>query len=120
MNSKTVVYVDTSGLGALLIGQPESVALLKWLDQTLATLVSSNLLETELRRIAVREDLDQSDVTTLIGGVGLTALDRALYRGAGFLPRPYPHALDALHPEAARSAGFDVITPGRDVLRSES
>lgn len=132
MNSGSVVYVDTSALGALLIDQPESRALLDWLDQTSATLVSSDLLETELRRIAVREDLDQSDVTSLLDGVGLAALDRAIYRAAGFLPMPYLRTLDALHleaairldvsailtydrrlDEAARAAGFDVIAPGR-------
>ena len=47
-----IVYVDTSALGALLIEQPESNALVEWLDQTTDLLVSSDLLETELRRIA--------------------------------------------------------------------
>ena len=131
MTSGAVVYVDTSALGALLIDQPESPALLDWLDQTAVTLVSSDLLETELRRIAVREGLDQSDVTRVVDGVGLAALDRAVYRSAGFLPMPYLRTLDALHleaamrvdaagiltydrrlAEAARSAGLDVIAPG--------
>lgn len=131
MTSRPLIYVDTSALGGLLIDQPESVALLEWLDQTEATLVSSDLLETELRRIAVRESLDQSDVTRLLDGVGLAALDRAVYRSAGFLPMQYLRTLDALHleaamrldvsailtydrrlGEAARSAGLDVIAPG--------
>jgi predicted nucleic acid-binding protein len=131
VTSDPVVYVDTSALGALLIDHPESPALLDWLDQTSATLVSSDLLETELRRVAVREGLDQADVTRLIDGVALAALDRSIYRSAGFLPMPYLRTLDALHLEAAirldvsavltydrrlgdaaRSAGLDVITPG--------
>lgn len=131
MTSSAVVYVDTSALGALLIDQPESPALLNWLDQAAVTLVSSDLLETELRRIAVRETLDQSDVTRVLDGVALAALDRAVYRSAGFLPMPYLRTLDALHleaamrldasavltydrrlSEAARSAGLDVIAPG--------
>ena len=58
-----VVYVDTSALAALLIEHAESTALLEWLDGTSAALVSSDLLETELRRVAVREGLDQADVT---------------------------------------------------------
>lgn len=117
----------------MLIDQPESHALLNWLDQTSAALVSSDLLETELRRIAVREGLNQSDVTRLLEGVGLAALDRAVYRSAGFLPMPYLRTLDALHleaairldvsailtydhrlGEAARAAGLDVIAPGRN------
>lgn len=131
MTSQPVVYVDTSALGALLIDQPESSALLDWLDHTPAALVSSVLLETELRRLAVRENLVQSDVTRILDGVGLAALDRAVYRSAGYLPMPYLRTLDALHleaamrldasailtydrrlGEAARSTGLDVIAPG--------
>lgn len=131
MSSGPVVYVDTSALGALLIDQPESSALLAWLDNTSATLVSSDLLETELRRIAVRESLSQTDVTSLLDGLALAALDRAVYRNAGYLPMPYLRTLDALHleaairldasavltydrrlDEAARSAGFEVLAPG--------
>ena len=130
MTSSGVVYVDTSALAALLIDQPESAALLDWLDSTAAELVSSDLLETELRRVAVREGLDQSDVTRRLDGVALAALDRAVYRGAGYLPMPYLRTLDALHleaairldasavltydrrlGEAARAAGLDVIAP---------
>lgn len=62
---------------------------------------------------------------------GLVALDRAVYRSAGFLPMPYLRTLDALHleaairldvdavltydrrlREAATVAGLDVIAPG--------
>ncbi|QOR69869.1 type II toxin-antitoxin system VapC family toxin [Ruania alkalisoli] len=131
MTDDPVIYVDTSALGALLIDQPESQALLDWFDQVPATLVSSDLLETELRRVAVRAGLDQSDVSRVLDGVGLAALDRAVYRSAGFLPMPYLRTFDALHleaamrldasailtydrrlGEAARSAGLNVIAPG--------
>ena len=127
-----VIYVDTSALGALLVEQPESQDLVDWLDQTSASLVSSDLLEAELRRLAVREGLKQSDVTRLLDGVSLAALDRAVYRIAGFLPMPYLRTLDTLHLEAAvrldasalltydhrlgdaaRVIGLDVLTPGR-------
>ncbi|WP_062461606.1 type II toxin-antitoxin system VapC family toxin [Demequina soli] len=130
MTARTVVYVDTSALGALLIEQAESEALLDWLDGTPSALVSSDLLETELRRVAVREGLDQADVTRVLDGVALAALDRAVYRGAGFLPMPYLRTIDALHLEAAmrlnatailtydhrlgdaaRAVGLDVIAP---------
>lgn len=137
MTGQPTVYVDTSALAALLIDQPESPALLEWLDLASAALVSSDLLETELRRLAVRENLEQSDVTRILDGVGLAALDRAVYRSAGFLPMPYLRTLDALHleaamrldvsailtydrrlGEAARSAGLDVIAPGVTGARS--
>ena len=131
MTSRTVVFVDTSALVALLVEQLESDALESWLDQTSDMLVSSDLLEVELRRLAVREGIDQADVTRLLDGVSLAALDRAVYRSAGLLPMPYLRTLDALHLEAAmrldaaavltydrrlskaaRSVGLRVVAPG--------
>lgn len=131
MSGVPLVYADTSALGALLVLQPETRALLDWLDQTRARLVSSDLLETELRRMAVREGRDQAKVSAILDGVSLAALDRATYRSAGFLPMPYLRTLDALHLEAAirldvdailtydkrlgdsaGEVGFDVIAPG--------
>ena len=52
MNEVALVYVDTSALGALLVEQPETGTLVEWLDNSRARLVSSDLLETELRRMA--------------------------------------------------------------------
>lgn len=131
MKDAPLVYADTSALGALLIAQAETQALVDWLEQTHFSLVSSDLLETELRRMAVREGRDQSKVSAILEGVSLAALDRATYRSAGFLPMPYLRTLDALHleaairldaeavltydhrlGEAARAAGLDVIVPG--------
>jgi len=133
MKDAPLVYADTSALGALLVAQAETQALVNWLDQTPARLVSSDLLETELRRMAVREGRDQSRVSAILEGVSLAALDRATYRSAGFLPMPYLRTLDALHleaamrldveavltydhrlGEAARAAGLDVIAPGAE------
>lgn len=109
MSGVPLVYADTSALGALLVLQPETRALLDWLDQTRARLVSSDLLETELRRMAVREGRDQSKVSAILDGVSLAALDRATYRSAGFLPMPYLRTLDALHLEAAIRLDVDAI-----------
>lgn len=133
MSELPLVYVDTSALAGLLIEQPQTPALIAWLDHTSAMLVSSDLLETELRRIAVREDIEQADVTDLLDGVSLAALDRAVFRSAGLLPMTYLRTLDALHLEAAlrldvnavltydkrladaaRATGLDVIAPGMD------
>lgn len=131
MTDVDIVYVDTSALGALLIAQPETRKLVTWLDQTSAALVSCDLLETELRRMAVREGRDQAEVSAILDGVALAALDRATYRSAGLLPMTHLRTLDALHLEAAirldvdavltydhrlrdaaRSVGIEVIAPG--------
>lgn len=131
MTDVSLVYADTSALGALLVAQPETPALVRWLDETPMQLVSSDLLETELRRIALREGRDQAKVSQILDGVSLAALDRAIYRSTGLLPMPYLRTLDALHleaairldvdavltydrrlGEAARTAGLAVIAPG--------
>ena len=46
MSDGPLVYVDTSALGALLVAQAETQALVDWLDQAQVRLVSSDLLET--------------------------------------------------------------------------
>ncbi|MBX3311747.1 MAG: type II toxin-antitoxin system VapC family toxin [Microbacteriaceae bacterium] len=131
MSNSKVVYVDTSALGALLIEKAETSDLLKWLDATENSLISSDLLETELRRVAVREDIDQTSVTKILDGITLVSLDRAVYRNAGFLPMKYLRALDALHLEVAirlnaeailtydhrlagacKELGLEVVSPG--------
>lgn len=131
MNEVPLVYADTSALGALLVEQSETSALVTWLDQTPATLVACDLLESELRRMAVREGVDQFEVTSILEGVSLAVLDRAVFRSAGLLPMPHLRTLDALHleaamrldvdavltydhrlAEAARSTGLGVIAPG--------
>lgn len=136
MSAAPLVYVDTSALGALLVWQVETEALVEWLDRADADLVSSDLLETELRRMAVREGRDQARVSAILDGVSLVALDRAVYRSAGLLPMRYLRTLDALHLEvairlgvdavltydsrladAASAAGFDVIAPGSKTTR---
>ncbi|MCM1011230.1 MULTISPECIES: type II toxin-antitoxin system VapC family toxin [unclassified Brevibacterium] len=130
MSDPSIVYVDTSALGALLVAQPESDALVGWLNGTSAELVSSDLVETELRRMAVREEREQAEVSVLLDGVSIAALDRAVFRSAGLLSMPYLRTLDALHleaalrldvdalltydkrlEEAARSVGLEVISP---------
>lgn len=133
MSTLSKVYVDTSALGAVLVAQPESDAVLHWLDESESALVSCDLLETELRRLAVRENIDQGDVTRVLDGVAVAALDRAVFRNAGFLPIKYLRTLDAVHLEAAlrlevdamltydrrlaeacMAVGLDVISPGRE------
>lgn len=109
MSDFPLVYADTSALAALLVAQPETDALVEWLDQAEVRLVSSDLLETELRRMAVREGCDQRKVSAILDGVSLAALDRATYRSAGFLPMPHLRTLDALHLEAAIRLDVDAI-----------
>jgi predicted nucleic acid-binding protein len=126
------LYLDASAAAKLLVDEAESEALAGYLDTAMEEhdLVSSALLETELRRLAVRLDLSQSEVTDLLSRVDLVDPPRSLFHEAGLLPGAHLRSLDALHLatalrvgaekllaydtrllDAARSLGLDVETP---------
>ncbi len=124
-----VVYVDTSAAVKLISDESESDALRAYLDDG-PILVSSDLLETELRRIGVRHRIDQVLITAILDGITLTPLTRDQFREAGLYPQPGLRSLDALHLasalgveasailtydarlcEAARAHGLAVIAP---------
>lgn len=109
MSRQLTVYADTSAMATLLLGQPRSPELLEWLNSSGARLVSSDLLETEMRRVGFREDLPQAEVSAILDGVTLFALDRAVFTGAGLLPMPYLRSLDALHLQAALMLSADAL-----------
>lgn len=124
-----VIYLDTSAAVKLISDAQESDGLRSYLDEG-PTLVSSDLLETELRRIGIRHDIDQVLITTILDGVTLTPLTRDQFREAGLYPHVGLSSLDALHlagalgieaaailtydvrlAEAARAHGLEVIAP---------
>lgn len=107
-------YVETSAAVKVLIDEDESAALAEHLDRLAddgVPLVSSLLLETELRRVAVRTGLAQADVSAVLARIDLYEPDRALYHEAGILPGRHLRSLDALHVVAAlRAQSEDFIT----------
>lgn len=106
------VYVDTSAAAKLLVEEAESAALADRLDilsDEGHALLSSLLLETELRRLAVREGLDQSAVTNLISRLDLYELPRSVFHEAGLLPGPHLRTLDALHLATALRVQASVV-----------
>jgi uncharacterized protein len=126
------VYLDASAAAKLLVDEAESEALAAYLDRTIEEqeLVSSALLETELRRLATRLELEQSMVTDLLARVDLVDPPRSLFHEAGLLPGTHMRSLDALHLatalrvdsdtfvaydtrllDAARSVGLSVHSP---------
>lgn len=105
-------YLDTSAAVKMLIEEDESAVLAAWLDDAAADglrIVSSVLLETELRRMAVREGLPQSTASALLDAVELTEPDRSLFHEAGVLPDPALRSLDALHLATAIRLGVDEV-----------
>jgi uncharacterized protein len=105
----TAVYLDTSAAAKLLVEEPESAALADYLDHQDVDSVACLLLETELRRFAVRHAIPQSDVTAILDNVSLFEMPRSLYYAAGILPGQHLRSLDALHLTAAARLGADIL-----------
>ena len=107
-----ILYVETSAAAKLIIDEPESSRLAAHLDLAVDQddgLLSSMLLETELRRLAVRTGVGQTVVTRLLERFDLLEIDRSLYREAGLLPGPHLRSLDAIHVAAALRANADAM-----------
>lgn len=89
------MYLDTSALGRVLLGEPDAPAILRELgafDQHIA----SRLMRVELRRLASREGLlDAAD--QLLAGLALVPVDDAILGAAETVPPPAVHTLDAIH-----------------------
>lgn len=101
--------METSAAAKLLVEEEASARLADHLDGLAQTPVSSLVLETELRRLAIRVDIPQTTVTDLLGRFDLLETDRSLYREAGMLPGRHLRSLDALHVAAALRLDADVM-----------
>jgi len=132
-----IVYIEASAAAKLLFREPETSALQKFLNDFVAeahALVSSALLETELRRAATRGGARQVSATAVLERIDLIDMDRATFASAGLLPDPALRSLDALHvacalrveaglfvtydqrqSSAAEAAGLRVVAPGLPV-----
>ena len=96
------VYLDTSALGRVLLGEPEAPAVLRALER-FDQRVASRLLRVELRRLALREDrLD--DAGRLLAGVALMPLDDAVLNAAETVaPAPSPPSTPSTSPRRCDS-----------------
>ncbi len=104
-----IVYVETSAAAKLLVEEEASVRLAEHLDGLADAPVSCLVLETELRRLAIRVGIAQVAVTDLLDRIDLLESDRTLYREAGMLPGGHLRSLDALHVAAALRLDADVM-----------
>ncbi|WP_433557565.1 type II toxin-antitoxin system VapC family toxin [Pseudonocardia xinjiangensis] len=104
-----IVYIETSAAAKLLVEEEASARLAEHLDALPEAPVSCLVLETELRRLAVRVGLPQTAVTALLERFDLLETDRSLYREAGLLPGRNLRSLDALHVAAALRLNADVM-----------
>lgn len=97
------VYLDTSALGRVLLGEPDSPAVLAALSG-FEQHVASRLLRIELRRLALRHELlDHAD--QLLGAVALVPMSDALLEAAETIPPGSVATLDAIHLATAVELG---------------
>jgi predicted nucleic acid-binding protein len=92
-----IAYIEASVAAKLLVSESASAALAARLDQLAAgeqTVISCVLLETELRRLAMRDELPQTAVTAVLDRLDIVELDRDVYREAGLLPGRNLRSLD--------------------------
>lgn len=126
-------YIDTSAYLKLFIEEPESEALSRHLELGRAggdQVVSSVLLETELRRAGHRYGIAREVIDAEVAKVTMISATDSTFHRAGAFPDPFLRSLDALHlaaaiecgaaaiytydrrqAEAAVRAGIDVIAP---------
>jgi len=121
-----IVYVESSAAAKLLAREAETRALMDALDRLAedsdAHLVSSRILETEMRRFAVRAELAQPTVTDVLDRFELVELDRSVFTSAGTMLGQHLGSLDALHIAAALKADADVMISydARQIAAAES
>ncbi|MGH2944797.1 MAG: PIN domain-containing protein [Solirubrobacteraceae bacterium] len=89
------VYLDTSALGRVLLGEPDAPAILRYLaafDQR----VASRLMRIELRRLGLREGR-LADADQLLAGVALLPVDESVLAAAETVPPSTVATPDAIH-----------------------
>jgi predicted nucleic acid-binding protein len=107
--SADVAYIDTSAAVKLLMTEPESPALRRWLRRRPAR-ASAALLRVELVRVVRRAGLPRliPEARKLLAGVHLIRLDDALLDRAADLDPIELRSLDSIHLAAAVSLGDDL------------
>jgi uncharacterized protein len=89
------VYLDTSALGRVLLGEPDAPAVLRDLG-AFEVRVASRLLRVELCRLALRHDR-LADAEQLLTSVALLPLDEQTLAAAETTPPSSVATLDAIH-----------------------
>lgn len=103
----TAWYADSSAIVKLVVREPESTALRRFVTQNGPELLSSQLLVTELGHFAQRMLVPERDIDKVLSHVGLLLPSSATFEAARRLPG-HVRALDALHVAAALEVADDV------------
>lgn len=89
------LYVDTSAIGRVLLGEPDSPLILRCLADY-EQHVASRLLRIELRRMAARRGV-LSNADELLGGIALLPVDGRVLEAAETVQPANVATLDAIH-----------------------
>lgn len=102
-------YLDTSALVKLVVAEPESEALLSWINDTETDWVSSDLARTELIR-AIRRVVPERAVRAreVLESVTLIEVTTQTFEEAARIDPPLLRSLDALHLAVALDLGDDL------------
>jgi uncharacterized protein len=106
-----LVYLDTSALGRILLGEPDATTILGALA-AFEQRVASRLARIELCRLALRTNL-LADAERLLGGVALVPIDDMLLTAAETIEPDAVATLDAIHLATAvhihETVGLDAV-----------
>jgi predicted nucleic acid-binding protein len=94
-------YLDSSAAVKLIHNEFESASVRSLTTHADIELISSYLLETELRRSASRLSVEQATVTAVLDAITLYPIEPTDYTVAGLLPGDHLRSLDALHVQTA-------------------
>ena len=102
-------YLDTSALVKLVVEEPETAALRRWLRRSDRQPVSSDLARTELLRAVRRGAPDRMELARqVLDSIVLVELTTAIFEMAGLLDPAIVRSLDAIHLAAAIDLGDDL------------
>jgi predicted nucleic acid-binding protein len=107
--SAEVAYLDTSAAVKLLMTEPQSAALRRWLRRR-PVRASAALLRVELVRVVRRSGVPRllPEARKLLAGIHLIRLDDILLDRASELDPTELRSLDSIHLAAASSLGDDL------------
>jgi predicted nucleic acid-binding protein len=104
-----VFYLDTSAAVKLVVAEPGTTALRRWLASRDGAMVSSDLLRTELLRATRRAAPEQMvQARAVLDALILLTLSSAVFERAAMLEPDLLRSLDALHLAAALELGDEL------------
>ncbi len=107
----SVIYLDPSAIGKLVVEEPESAALAAWLDaHDTDLLVTSALSRVELIRAARRRSPDSVPAAlSILAELSVAPIDATVLDMASQLDPAALRTLDVLHLATAATLGTDLL-----------